>query len=79
MRYIDILFFTEESSQLDNLGIEVSDDMHDKKLMRFFDIGAIGPHNDKSVIVCHGAEFVCPWSYDDLLRFVCDTSNWVVK
>ncbi|HEY1044963.1 MAG TPA: hypothetical protein VGF79_00895 [Bacteroidia bacterium] len=81
MKYIDIeiLFYTEESSHLKELGIKTSDDMHESKSMRFFEIGAIGPHEDKSVVVCHGSEFFCPWSYDQLKMYVCDKSNWKDK
>jgi len=67
---LPIYIYDEDSSKLEDLGIETSLKDAPTEKMTFYEINAIAPYIENgieaSTIFCNGREFICPLSYGEV-------------
>jgi hypothetical protein len=68
---LPVLFYSDTTSSLEDLGIKYSDDQHDVKICTFYSIGYILPRDGgRSAIWSGGDQFICDYSYDKVKQLV---------
>lgn len=79
MNYLElkILFYNDETAQLEDLGIKFDINSHDVKKMSFFNIEAVSPYvvedRNYSIIHSNADEFVCIDNYEKVLEKILTT------
>lgn len=72
--FLPILFNTDETISLSNLGLEVDDERADIKKMPFYSIDAIEPIEDGGVTKCNihvsGESFACPVGMHEVVKMI---------